>query len=285
MRRLESQSAMEYLMTYGWAILIIAVVLAVLFQLGVFSGGNFLPHAQAGSCQVSRTIAGVSLEGQCNGMLPEYVAQFNGALIGDINKISDANFPSGTKPISIFAWIKSTQDTTYPFIFNYGAYGAAEEDWVLGFYSGQICSDSWTDHRCAGPLVNNGQWHFVGFTYPGSGQNTVVYVDGTAYTGTGSGTPAIVIGGTTITDIGGGTSNNNYTGNIANVQVYNTSLSQSEASALYLEGIGGAPVRPQNLTGWWPLNGNANDYSGNNNNGQLSNAIFSSSWESSYSAP
>ena len=44
----KSQSAMEYLMTYGWAILIIAVVLAVLFQLGVFSGGNFLPHAQAG---------------------------------------------------------------------------------------------------------------------------------------------------------------------------------------------------------------------------------------------
>ena len=29
---------MEYLMTYGWAILIIAVVLAALFELGVFSG-------------------------------------------------------------------------------------------------------------------------------------------------------------------------------------------------------------------------------------------------------
>ncbi|MCL5430439.1 MAG: hypothetical protein M1504_03095 [Candidatus Marsarchaeota archaeon] len=36
-----SQSAMEYLMTYGWAILIIAVVLGVLFQLGVFNGSNF----------------------------------------------------------------------------------------------------------------------------------------------------------------------------------------------------------------------------------------------------
>jgi hypothetical protein len=30
---------MEYLMTYGWAILIIAVVLAALFSLNVFSGG------------------------------------------------------------------------------------------------------------------------------------------------------------------------------------------------------------------------------------------------------
>lgn len=33
---------MEYLMTYGWAILIIAVVLAVLFQLGVFGSSNFI---------------------------------------------------------------------------------------------------------------------------------------------------------------------------------------------------------------------------------------------------
>ena len=33
----KAQSAMEYLMTYGWAILIIAVVLGALFGLGVFS--------------------------------------------------------------------------------------------------------------------------------------------------------------------------------------------------------------------------------------------------------
>ena len=33
----KAQSAMEYLITYGWAILIIAVVLGVLFQLGVFN--------------------------------------------------------------------------------------------------------------------------------------------------------------------------------------------------------------------------------------------------------
>ncbi len=38
----KAQSAMEYLMTYGWAILIIAVVLAALFSLGVFNGGALL---------------------------------------------------------------------------------------------------------------------------------------------------------------------------------------------------------------------------------------------------
>jgi hypothetical protein len=39
-RTRKAQSAMEYLMTYGWAILIIAVVLGALFSLGVFSSGN-----------------------------------------------------------------------------------------------------------------------------------------------------------------------------------------------------------------------------------------------------
>jgi len=38
----KAQSAMEYLMTYGWAILIIAVVLAILYQLGLFGGGASL---------------------------------------------------------------------------------------------------------------------------------------------------------------------------------------------------------------------------------------------------
>ncbi len=47
---LRSQSAMEYLMTYGWAILIISVVLAALFRLGVFSG-VLSPRARLGQCQ------------------------------------------------------------------------------------------------------------------------------------------------------------------------------------------------------------------------------------------
>ena len=36
-RTVRSQGAMEYLMTYGWAVVIIGVVLAALFSLGVFN--------------------------------------------------------------------------------------------------------------------------------------------------------------------------------------------------------------------------------------------------------
>ena len=44
-RKSRAQSAMEYLMTYGWAILIIAVVLGALFSLHVFSSASLLPQA------------------------------------------------------------------------------------------------------------------------------------------------------------------------------------------------------------------------------------------------
>jgi len=41
-KNFRAQSAMEYLMTYGWAILIIAIVLGALFSLGVFSSSSFV---------------------------------------------------------------------------------------------------------------------------------------------------------------------------------------------------------------------------------------------------
>ncbi|MGC8538978.1 MAG: hypothetical protein ACP5MK_03880, partial [Candidatus Micrarchaeia archaeon] len=80
------QSAMEYLMTYGWAILIIAVVLSALFYLGVFNPMSFAPKAQPGSCQVFRpngpgTTFLMNLEGRCQDELPQYVMQSKG--VGD----------------------------------------------------------------------------------------------------------------------------------------------------------------------------------------------------------
>ena len=78
------QSAMEYLMTYGWAILIIAVVLGALFQLGIFNASTFTPKAPPGSCHVFRpngpyTTSFINTQGICNGELPQYVANFNTA--------------------------------------------------------------------------------------------------------------------------------------------------------------------------------------------------------------
>ena len=43
----KGQSAMEYLMTYGWSILIIAIVLVSLFELGIFGNNSLSGMAHA----------------------------------------------------------------------------------------------------------------------------------------------------------------------------------------------------------------------------------------------
>lgn len=62
-----------------------------------------------------------------------------------------------------------------------------------------------------------------------------------------------------------------FSGKIANVQLYHTVLSASQVSQLYSEGIGGAPISNAGLFAWWPLDGNALDFSGNGNNGVATN--------------
>ena len=64
-----------------------------------------------------------------------------------------------------------------------------------------------------------------------------------------------------------------FNGLIANTQVYNTALSDQEIQYLYQQGLGGGPVRLQNLVAWWPLNGDAKDYSGNNNHGTINGGV------------
>ena len=68
---IKNQSAMEYLMTYGWSILIVAVVLGALSFLGVFNPLTFAPKASSGSCQVARpfgpgTTTDINLLGSCS---------------------------------------------------------------------------------------------------------------------------------------------------------------------------------------------------------------------------
>ena len=56
-----------------------------------------------------------------------------------------------------------------------------------------------------------------------------------------------------------------FNGSIANLQIYNTSLSNLQIDTLYQEGISGQPLAKESLLGWFPLNGNANEYTGNIN--------------------
>ncbi len=43
-----SQSALEYMMTYGWAILIIVIVAVILYSMGIFNPSSSVTTASAG---------------------------------------------------------------------------------------------------------------------------------------------------------------------------------------------------------------------------------------------
>jgi len=297
----KAQSAMEYLMTYGWAILIIAVVLGALFQLGVFNPMTFAPKAPPGSCQVFRpngpgTTSFINLEGVCSGELPQYVAQFNGANIFPItaNILGESYVPSGTNAISIFAWVKiSPSDTNcWQRVVSFGTESCNGENAALQVNGDCVIGSVTYDSEC-GPSawtadlnVNDGNWHFIGFTLPqGAGSsNVILYFDGQSYPHSGTNTGIADIVPQYIV-LGGGPGTSAVLGDVENVQIYNTSLSANEVQALYLEGIGGAPIRLQNLVAWYPLDGDANDYSGNGNNGVPNNVIFVSNWYNGYTPP
>ena len=65
-----------------------------------------------------------------------------------------------------------------------------------------------------------------------------------------------------------------FSNSIANLQIYNTALTVQQIQQIYQEGIVGMPLTGS-LVGWWPLDGNANDYSSYGNNGAATNVIYS----------
>ncbi len=282
------QSAMEYLMTYGWAILIIAVVLGALFQLGIFNASTFTPKAPPGACHVFRpngpgTTSFINLQGICNGELPQYVWRQQGAA-------SYANVPDksmlGPTQITISVWLESTTKNWKEFMqkqsySNNGIWFGTDSGGNPYFYS-------WTSKTLRNACdnshsVSDGSWHNVAVTYNGFAVTT--YDNGKQICQYNYGTylPLGYQIGTALTI--GAYGDFSWSGLYSNFQIYNSSLSANEIVALYNEGIGGAPVQLNNLVGWWPLNGDTKDYSGNGNNGVSSAVTFTSEWASTYSAP
>jgi hypothetical protein len=285
--KFKSQAAMEYLMTYGWAILIIALTLAVLYSLGIMNPKNFLPRAPPGSCFVFRpngpgTTDFVSLQGTC-GYLPMYVASFDG--VNSYVEIPNSNSLS-VNTVTIAFWFKSTQVWNAPYwpgsatFISKATAGGASSDWTIiggsetsGVNEGRIIAGfgytNGGDYLLfSKPGKNDGRWHQCVVTSIQNGQMNL-YIDGvlenstTNSGGTITNTRPIQIGGDPF--LGGKYLN----GSIANIQIYNTALTPQEIQYLYQEGLGGGPVRLQNLVAWWPLNGDAKDYSGNNLHGTI----------------
>ena len=285
MHAMKAQSAMEYLMTYGWAILIISVVLAALYATGVFNPNTFAPRAQPGACSVYRPYGPgstqfISTEGPCNSEEPKFVAQFSG--VSYITTPS-TNMLKATMPLTLTAWIMVSSTSGTNVIVQEGT-AATDESAHIWTSSGTLQVGFYGDNCNTGEPVSAGKWYFVAMNWTGGTSKTMGWtIDGTSGTCAITGTPSILPG---TSYIGwDGSAGDEWSGDISNVQIYNTSLSQPGIQAIYKEGIGGPPIKLQNLVGWWPLNGNPTDYSGDNLNGIAANVIYTSSWDSGYVAP
>ncbi len=288
-----SQSAMEYLMTYGWAILIIAVVLGALFQLGVFNTGTLSPRAPPGACQVVRPSGPgssmyVNLEGVCTGELPQYVAVFGGSSTQQILASNTQTLSNMQNGATWTVWFSVSPGASGGMAIA-DQVGGSPSTWIDYYFPGptQLRYEAGTapcDVLTSASAIAPSAWYFATLVYSPSSNTVTGYLDNNFQGSCNS-------AGASTSDPGplqiGKYLNNYLNGQVANFQIYNTTLSGPEVNALYYEGVGGAPIRLQNLVAWYPLNGNANDYSGNNSNGQASGSgvSYSNQWAGSYTAP
>ena len=310
-KTVKMQSAMEYLMTYGWAILVIGVVIVVLYQLGVFNFfGSSLPKGQAGGCQVIRqngvnTTLFESLQGICSSIPPQFVGVF-AKQYSWINA-SQASYTTGNiVNLTVSAWIlqfgngpgcpgtppralgKSQGAGTGPLANVQGwwintACGTVTTSFCAG--NGQLLAGGGRTCVTSGPLDVN-HWYFVTAVIGG---NTISeYINGTLV---GSAqVPGNIV--TTRSPFlmgasgwGDSTYASPFNGLIADVQLYNSTFNANSIVTLFNRGIGGAPTKLSSLVGWWPLNGDIADYSGDLLHGVPSNVAYTTYWIYDYSVP
>ena len=292
---MKTQSAIEYLMTYGWAIIVIAVVIGVLYTLGVFNPLTFAAKAQPGSCIVYRPYGAfnpdfATLQGPCTGQIPRYVASFDGQ--SSYFSYSPNQPPLTPNSVTASGWIYVNGPLTAP---SNQLVAEIMPNWGLA-----VLPQSASQYELEGAIVSGGtvypiftpadlnqsRWYFVAETYNASSGKQALYVNGAAVTTSNTlPTGSSLDSGTIGVSFGHGSPFGYFNGYMANFQVYNTSLSPNDMASLYMEGIGGDPIDMPTLIAWWPLNGNCNDYSGNSQNCTVSSLDYVGTWYLSYQAP
>lgn len=215
------------------------------------------------------------------------VGNFNGA--SSYVSTGTTGFPIGSAARSQFGWvyIKNCNGAA----FSYGSETTAGQATLYpcstsGTPSGHFYFAGWGDDVHTSTLVPTlNTWHFVGYTYTAGTNYVTLWLDGKSDTENfgDSAVPLNTVLGASDLGMQIGPACGCFSGLISNVQLYNSALSSTQVSQLYSEGIDGAPVASANIVGWWSLSGNANDYSGNLNNGVNNNVGYTSSGTTSSS--
>ncbi len=192
-----------------------------------------------------------------------YYAVFKGGLYnGNNGYIKSSSAPLINSQISVCAWVNISKP-------NNAFIGGQYESFMIGQYDGALLIQKSTTGTTSGELNYNGgilllnKWTFICGIY-----------NGTYYKGYINGKQVFSYSGpqfyTNLKNVWvGGNSFHGYMGSlISNVQIYNKSLTNIQINRLYTQGISSIPIS-SNIKVWYPLEGNANDYSGNNYNGNL----------------
>ncbi|MGC9099454.1 MAG: LamG domain-containing protein, partial [Candidatus Micrarchaeia archaeon] len=187
---------------------------------------------------------------------------------------------NGANSASLTAWFYLNSLSANEIIFS-DAWSSNQIIQVYVHPNGQLEADygsgSWFSVALtpAGSILP-GRWYFIATTYlSGSGQK--IYINGvsqplTYSVGSSTTTGTLANGGSG--DIAYNQGNGGlFDGLIANLQIYNVNLSQSQVLSLYGAGISSQPIAG-NIVAWYPLDGNANDYSGLGNDGQSHGVII-----------
>ena len=203
-----------------------------------------------------------------------YVASFSGSPSSYIS-ISASALPTGSaaRTIAFWAYMPSNGGGAVAW-GNNNCYALMSGVfvWPAGHYSSSGSVDFWggCDDGNAYVSVPDNTWDFIAVTYAAGSTSATDYSNGVGQTaGLCCPTqPLNTQGGTNLLISSYyGNYGASFLGDIANFQVYNQALSSSQIQTLYNEGLTGNALIGDGLVGWWPLDGNAIDYSGYGNNG------------------
>ena len=190
-----------------------------------------------------------------------------------INGAAFSASPTGSQIIGVSD--PSTTNSEFMFVYPSGS------NRYLGLfeYTGAGNYQEWS----GGINLNTGVWYDVVAVQSGVGVTPAFYVNGVQDTTTLIASGGTVSGRNTqpleIGMLGSGLWY--FDGIISNAQVYGTALSASQVQSIYQRGVSGLPISNAGLTGWWPLQGDTNDYA-NFNTGYNNGVTFVSK---NYTAP
>ncbi len=207
----------------------------------------------------------------------ERLAKFNESSVVDIPEVGNAPVTADNYSISLWFKANAAQPSDFASLvalgssnINYtlyisnlaGAFNALSPLPQLNF---RYIGASNTEHDAA--LGSNtvevpGKFYSVVLTY-GSGA-LKFYVNGAMTAKNSSAEPLLLKSKNLMLgrpNIPIGITSKAFNGTIADVQVYNSTLDANQVQSLYQQGIAAPPIAAANVVGWWPLEGDTNDYS------------------------